>query len=269
MKLNSVTREEFIRFFLYAADHKGTLDNYLKLLNKQQNELTNITINDVLGDMFNHLDNKLKDPNGGSEQWTFRKYFLQVLGSFKQNNPDDVLALLDSKRSPWPSVLMVIFWLTGTGVAYFIYAWSINNKRIDCKNNKIKEECFTKNVRNGIENIIIASIFVCSLIFGWTLWIQIPVGIIFVVLELGQLLCIKKDISACRAIRRVTLSSEEYKYLLAKVENHLRQGKDDNDNKEIKEKELKKEYKNKPKEEVYQENQNKDGDNIPTESEVK
>ena len=161
---------------------------------------------------------------------------------------------------------MTIFALTGTGITFFIKLWLI--KKSGEKDDKTKKD-FENCLQCGVTNIICNPLFVCSLVFGWALWIQVVSGIIFALCELVSLLFAYDSIADCYRIRKNSLSSAEYKDLLPKVENYLNQKKDGNENQKIKEEELEEKDKNKPKEEIYQENQNKDGNKISTEQEDK
>lgn len=265
------TKEEFIKFFLRKTDPESVLQWYLRLSGKSINNEFVGDMNKIFGDMFNNLDHKLKTKDEEGNAWTFRRYLLLVLEDIKKKNSDNELAYVDLLRSPWLPVFMTIFALTGTGITFFIKLWLI--KKFG-ENNDKTEKNFKNCLQCGVMSIICNPLFVCSLVFGWALWIQIVSGIIFALCELLSLLLAYDSIANCYRIRKNSLSSAEYKKLLTKVENYLNQKKDGNENQEIKEEELKEKDKDKDKGEDENKNENpkkpeeekskdRDGNDIP------
>lgn len=278
LKLNTVkdvaTREEFIKFFLRKTDHGLVLKWYFQLSGEPDNWYG---MNDIFGDMFDNLDNEWETKDEKDNAWTSRRYLLLVLKNIKKKNSDNELAHVDLLRSPWLPVFMTIFALTGTGITFFIKLWLIKKSG---ENDDKTEKKFKNCLQCGVMSIICNPLFVCSLVFGWALWIQIVSGIIFALCELLSLLLAYDSIANCYRIRKNSLSSAEYQDLLPKVENYLNQKKDGNENQEIKKEELKEkdkdkdenknENQDKPEEEkVNEESKGKDDDNIPAESEDK
>ena len=261
LKSNAVkdvaTKEELTRFFLGKTDHGFVLHTYLQLSGKPKGKYD---MNDIFGDMFDRLDHEWEVKGEKDYICTFRTYLLSLLDNIKDENSDNNLAYVDLLRSPWLPVFMTIFALTGTGITFFIKLWLIKKSG---ENNKKTQQDFENYLESGVVSIICNPLFVCSLVFGWALLIQMVLGVIFVLSNLLSLILAYESIANCYRIRKNNLSSAEYNDLLPKVENYLRQGKDDNENQKIKGKEQEQENKNKPKEEIYQENQNKNGDNIP------
>lgn len=267
MKSNSMaTREEFIRFFRFTTEHGKIKNVCCKLTSKPKDELNEMPIEDVFGDMFDHIDDKLEVEDDNKERWTFRRHLSIVLDNVKKTNSADELKLRDLLRSPWPSILMVIF--LPIGGPYFIWAWSIYKGIIKAQANENSD--FENALLCGFGNIVVTALFVCSLIFGWAVWIQAIVRIIFALSELVALIMTVISIVDCYRHRKALLSSDEYNYLLPKVENYLKQGKDNDENKEIeikKEQEENNKYENennkKPKEAITN---IKNNDDIPVET---
>ena len=255
---------------MYKIDHKSVLEVYLSLVSKEKNEEKNMRIEDIFGDMFDHLDDQLKVTHENSERLTLRGCLIFMLPNIKKENSADALALIYSQRSPCLPVFMTIFALTGTGITVFIKLWLIKKSG---ENNKKTQQDFENYLESGVVIIICNPLFVCSLVFGWALLIQMVLGVIFVLSNLLSLLLACDSISICYCIRKNAISPAEYRNLLPKVENYLNQGKDDNENKEIKEEELEKkgkgkdenkdENQDKPEEEMIDKKQNKNGNDIP------
>ena len=256
-----VTREEFIRFFVYKIDHKSVLEVYLSLVSKEKNEEKNMRIEDIFGDMFDHLDDQLKVTHENSERLTLRGCLIFMLPNIKKENSADALALIYSQRSPCLPVFMTIFALTGTGITFFIKLWLIKKSG---ENNEQTQQDFKNYLQSGVMSIICNPLFVCSLVFGWALWIQVIFGILFATSELLSLIFAYASIANCYCIRKNIISSDEYKDLLAKVENLFEQEKGDNENEQIKEKQKKKgenENEYKPEEDIYTSNKDNNKNN--------
>ena len=256
LKLNAVkgvvTKEEFTKFFVSTTNREAVLERYLQFTGKSRDNEFVCDINKIFDDMFDNLDNEVKAEDEEGRTLTFRRYLLILMKNIKEKNSDNKLAYVDLQRSPWLPVFMTIFALTGTGITCFIKLWLIKKSG---ENNKKTQQDFENYLESGVVIIICNPLFVCSLVFGWALLIQMVLGVIFVLSNLLSLLLACDSISTCYCIRKNAISPAEYRNLLPKVENYLNQGKDDNENKEIKEEELEK--KGKGKDENKNENQEK------------
>ena len=161
--------DDFVNFIIENPPYQGIFDadmKQIRLYLKTALEKELSKTEDILKFMLNNLEYEFQIPSSNTK-FICSDYFEKWLNQIKDQNKNVPNIGFDTT-----DILIAILAFTGTGISWII--WSLCDP--------YRQPIFKFVI--GVINILISGLFVCSILFGWVLAVQIMLGILFALLAI-------------------------------------------------------------------------------------